>query len=554
MLCGCLLGCSQREPADLILHRGRIYPFAIDSAPAEAVAVRSGRIVYVGRNSGVTAYRGRETRIVDLGGRVVLPGLHDTHVHPRGGIHLSECPLDGLDTRAEVLDSVRRCAAAQPGKPWIRGRGWQLPLFPAANPRREWLDSAVPDRPVYLVAADGHSAWVNSKALAAAGVTRRTPDPPNGRIERSPDGEPSGTLRESAMALVDRHVPPWTAQEIRDGLAQGLALANKVGVTTVHEASASPALLAGYAALDSADQLTARVIAAIYVDPLGGLAQVDSLRAWRGRYGGRGRFRATAAKIFADGVIEAGTAALLTPYVGGTSRGTLNLTRTAMDSLVTALDAAGFQVHVHAIGDGAVRQTLDALAAARRVNGPRDARPIIAHLQLIHPDDLPRFARLGVIPSFQMLWAQEDQYITELTVPVLGPERSARLYPIGSLARAGARLAAGSDWSVTSINPFEAMQVAITRRSVEDALPGDPWLPDERIDLATALRAYTFNGAWAAFDEATNGTLEIGKAADLIVLDQDPHRIPPVRLHRIRVLLTVVDGREMWRDPSLAGP
>jgi predicted amidohydrolase YtcJ len=547
-----LVACSRLEPADLLLRHGRIYPFAIDSARAEAIAIRGGRILYVGTDAGAESYRGRNTKVIDLGGRPVLPGFHDTHMHPRGGISLAECPLDRLSARDALLDSVRVCASSHADQPWIRGRGWELPVFPGANPRKEWLDSAVPDRPAYLAAADGHSAWVNSRALALAQVTRATPDPPNGRIERDPAGNPTGTLRESAMDLVARHIPPRSPAEIRDGIVRGLALANQVGITTVHEASADTSLLAAYADLDSTGRLSARVVAAMTVTPLAGADQVETLRAWRSRFAGRERFRPAAAKIFVDGVIEAKTAVLLEPYRDGSGAlGTPNFTQPGLDSIVTALDAAGFQVHAHAIGDGAVRMILDALAQARRLNGPRDARPIIAHLELIHPDDLPRFAKLGVVASVQPLWAWADTYITGLTIPVLDSARAARLYPIGSLARAGATVAAGSDWPVSSLNPFEAMQVALTRRAPDDSVGGPSWLPDERVDLPTMLRAYTINGAWAAGDEATNGTLEVGKAADLIVLDRDPQSIPVRLLHQTRVLLTLVEGREVWRDTGL---
>jgi predicted amidohydrolase YtcJ len=280
------------------------------------------------------------------------------------------------------------------------------------------------------------------------------------------------------------------------------------------------------------------------------VAQVDSLRAWRARYTGPHYFVPRAAKIFVDGVIEARTAAMLIPYLGGTDRGEPNLSPEALDSLAAALDAAGFQIHVHAIGDRAVRMTLDALEFAGRHNGARDARPIIVHMEVIDSLDIPRFASLGVIPSFQPLWAAADTYITEMTEPILGPDRSRWLYPIGSVARTGAHLAAGSDWSVSSMNPFEAIQVAITRRA-PDAAAGPAWLPQQTVDLATMLRAYTTGGAYAAFDDATNGTLEVGKDADLIVLDRDIHRIPVTEIHSIRVLLTLLDGKEVWRDRSL---
>ena len=543
--------CSRTDPADLVLRHGVIYPDAGDSGTVETLAVRDGLIVFAGNDRDARSFIGDRTEVLELAGRMVLPGFHDTHVHPSGGIALAECTLDDLGSREAILDSVGRYAASHPDLPWIRGRGWQLPVFPDANPRKEWLDGIVPDRPVYLSAADGHSAWVNSRALALAGITRETKDPPNGRIERDGvTGEPTGTLRESATDLVERLLPARTPEEVRAGLVRALAMANELGITTVHEANAGPELLQAYATLDSAGRLGTRVVAAMQIDPKAGTAQVDSLRAWRGRYPGTRYFAPRAAKIFADGVIEAKTAALLAPYQGSEERGEPNLSPAAMDTLVAALDAAGFQVHIHAIGDRAVRMSLDAFEFARRHNGPRDARPMIAHLELIDPADIPRFASLGVISSFQPLWAFADSYITGLTEPVLGPERSRWLYPIGSVVKAGGRLAAGSDWSVSSMNPFEAIQVAVTRRA-PDSPPGPAWIPEERVDLPTMLRAYTSGGAYAAGEEASNGTLEVGKAADLIVLDRNLYRIPVTQVHSAQVLLTLVDGRTVWRDRSL---
>jgi predicted amidohydrolase YtcJ len=545
-----IAACGGDDPADLVLRHGTIYPMAGDTGTVETLAIRHGRIVYAGTDAGARTYIGDRTTQIELDDRVVLPGFHDTHMHPISGIGLTEPTLGELDTREAILDSVGRYTAGHPEQPWIRGAGWQLPVFPGANPRKEWLDQIVPDRPVYLRAADGHSAWVNSKALEIAGVTRDTKDPVNGRIERDPaTGEPSGTLRESAMDLVARHLPARTQAEIQAGVRRALAMANAFGITSVHEANAGPELLQAYAALDSAGQLSARVVAAMETDPQVGISQVDLLRAWRGRYAGTRYFSPRAAKIFADGVIEAKTAALLEPYLGGGGRGEANLSPQAMDSLVAALDAAGFQVHVHAIGDRAVRMTLDAFEHARQHNGPRDARPIIAHLELIDPADIPRFTALGVIPSFQPLWAYADQYITQLTEPMLGQARSRWLYPIGSLAKAGARLSAGSDWSVSSMNPLEAIQVAITRRA-PDSAAGPAWIPEETVDLRSMLSAYTIGGAYAAGEESSNGSLEVGKAADLIVLDRNLYRIPTTEIHSARVLLTLLDGREVFRDQT----
>jgi len=550
-LLGNLAGCGTNRPADLVLLNGAIHARAGDTVSVEALAVRDGLIVYAGSSAGAEASIGEGTRVIDLAGKMVLPGFHDTHMHPRGGLGLAEPRLDDLESREAILDSVRRYAAGHPELAWIRGRGWQLPVFPGANPRKEWLDSVAGDRPGYLSAADGHSAWVNSRALALAGITRETPDPPNGRIERDPrTGEPSGTLRESATGLVARHLPRRTTREIEAGLRRALAMANGFGITSLYDADADPELLAGYAALDSAGLLTARVIAALSTDPRAGPLQVDSLRAWRGRYAGTRYFSPRAAKIFVDGVIEAGTAALLAPYQGGTGSGEPTLSPGALDTLVAALDAAGFQVHTHAIGDRAVRMSLDAFAFARRHNGPRDARPMIAHLELIDSADIARFAAQGVVPSFQPLWAYADSYIRDLTEPVLGPARSRWLYPIASVSRAGAPLAAGSDWPVSSMNPLLAVQVAITRRP-PDTTTGPAWLPEQRVTLATILTAYSEGGAWAAGEESRTGTLEVGKAADLIVLDRNLYRIPPVEIHSVKVLLTLLDGREVWRDPAM---
>lgn len=545
-----LAGCRAVEPADLVLRNAAVYTMAAPER-AQAVAIRGGLIAFVGADAGADRYVGATTEVLDLGGRMVLPGFHDTHVHPAGGIAMRECNLDGLD-RLAIIDSIGRCAAAAPAAAWIRGRGWDLPAFPGGNPRREWLDSLVPGRPAFFEAADGHSAWVNSRALAVAGVGRDTPDPPNGRIERDPrTGEPSGTLRESAMALVERHLPPYTAAERREGLKRALTLANSLGITTLHDASTSPEMLEAWAGLDRAGELTARVIASQYVSPGLGMEQVDSLAAWRDRFAGAAYFRPAAAKFFADGVIEAKTAALLAPYVGSRDAGTPNFRPGQLDSLVAAVDARGIRIHIHAIGDRGIRMALDAIEHARRVNGARDNRPILAHIQLFDPADIPRFRALGVVASFQPLWAFADAYITDLTEPVLGPERSRWLYPIASLARSGAVVAAGSDWTVSSMNPLEAVQVAVTRRSPADTAAGPAWIPEEVVDLTTILRAYTVNGAWAAGDESRTGTLEPGKAADIVVLDRDLYAIPAHQIGRARVLLTLLDGKAVFRDRVL---
>ncbi len=532
------------SPAELILDRASVYTLDKSQPWAEAVAIAQGKIVYVGASPGVAKFRGKNTNVIDLAGKMVLPGFHDSHVHlVTGGIELEQCNLNGLATREEILAQIRDYAVAHPEKSWIVGGGWDLPVFPEANPTKEDLDGVVRDRPAYLSAADGHSAWVNSRALEIAGVSPATPDPENGRIERIPgSSEPSGTLRESAMRLVGRFVPESTIEEYESGLRAGLALANRFGITSIIEASADDSILRAYEAADRSGRLTVRVLASIHVDTDKGIEQIEDLvakmRKFRGQY-----LRATAAKIFADGVIESHTAALLESYIDRPGdRGKPLLEQAAFDRLAINLDKAGFQIHIHAIGDRAVRMSLDALEAAREANGPRDSRHHIAHLELIHPADIPRFQALGVVANFQPLWAYPDLYITKLTEPILGPERSRRLYPIGSLVRSGAMVVGGSDWSVSSLNPLVAIQVAVTRRDPEDSA-GAAWLPEELIDLPTALAAYTINGADLGHQEEITGSIETGKAADLVVLDRNLFEIPSTEIHQVKVRMTLLEGK-----------
>ncbi len=541
-------GTSDVEHADLVL-RGGVVRTMDDAIPeASAVAVRAGRIVYVGDEEGVDAFVGEDTEVVELAGRMVLPGFHDTHVHPAsGGIELGDCDLNQAETRADVVGTVQACADRAPAGSWVRGGGWQLPIFPDGAPTRELLDSLVPDKPAYLSSADGHSAWVNSRALEVAGVVATTPDPPpDGVIVRRPDGTPQGTLRESAMGLVGRYVPPHTAEEVRAGLERGLAMARSFGITTVHEASADESFVRAYAEAERSGELTARVIVSLRVDPARGAAQVAELAALRDRYAGR-LVQPRAAKIFLDGVIEGGTAALLEPYVDRPGwRGELNVPADTLPKLVAALDQAGFKVHVHAIGDRAIRAALDAIEHRRAQDGGAGPRHILAHIQLFDPADIPRFAELGVVASFQPLWAYEDSYIRDLTEPRLGPARSRWLYPIGSLARSGAIVAAGSDWSVSSMNPLLAMETAVRRVNPRLAA-GEPWLEEEIVSLEQIVRAYTVAGALAADMEAETGSVTVGKLADLVVLERDLFTIDPTEVSDVAVDLTVLEGRIVYR-------
>jgi predicted amidohydrolase YtcJ len=535
------------DAADLVLRRAAVYTVDAARSWAAAVAIRDGRIVYVGSDSLPPGLVGPTTEVVDLRGKMVLPAFQDGHVHPIGsGIELAECTLDDLTTANSIADSIRACARAHPDRAWVRGGGWQLPVFKDANPSKLLLDRAVPDRPAILYAADGHSAWVNSKALTLAGITRQTPDPPNGRIERDPQtGEPGGTLREDAVSLVSRIVPARTDAELAAGLRRAQELANRFGITTVFSGATDEAGLRAYAAADSQGTLTLRVVAALSLgDPLPD-SMLPKLRELRARFAGP-RVRPSAVKLYADGVIESRTAALLAPYrdrKGDSGKAIYD--PAALKDLAVALDRDGFQIHVHAIGDRAIRMTLDAFAFARARNGAHDARHAITHLELIDPADVPRFRALGVIANFQPLWANGDEYLTKLTEPALGPGRARWLYPIASVVRSGAVVSGGSDWSVSSLNPLDAIETGVTHRPPGDAAQ-PPWNPAERVDLATMIALYTINAAYANHMERETGSIEAGKLADLIVLDRNLFEVPAGEIHTVRVLRTLLEGKTIF--------
>jgi predicted amidohydrolase YtcJ len=542
-----------RAGADVVLRGGAIYTMDAVRSWAEAMAIKGDKIAYVGAASGLEEHVGPRTRVVDLQGRMVLPAFQDAHIHPiSGGIGYLSCALFNLEAKEAYVKAVAEYAAKHPEAAWIRGDGWSLDAFaPTGIPDRRLLDRVVPDRPVYLESSDGHSAWVNSKALQIAGITRDTPDPAGGRIDRDPKtGEPAGSLQDSAMDLVSRHAPPYTPQERLAGVRYALKMLNGYGITSFQDASAGTESLEAYRTLDEEGELTARVVASLWWERDKGEEQVPGMIALRKKFT-RGRLRATTVKIMQDGVMEVQTAAVLKPYVG--KPGGLGLTMidpAALKRYVTRLDKEGFQVHFHAIGDAAIRHCLDAVEDTRRANGDRDARHHISHLELFHPADIPRFRQLGVVANFQPLWAYADGYIKDLTLPFLDPERARWLYPIGSLLRSGAVVAFGSDWSVSSANPLEEIEVAVTRMGWNGQTK-EPFIPEERIDLRDALAAFTINAAYVNFQDDRTGSIEPGKLADLIVLDKNLFNLKPEQISEAKVLLSLLGGKPVHGDWSL---
>ena len=544
-----LFACANQKepPADLVIRSSTIYTAAgLDSTAiiSGAIAIRGNRIIYVGPDRGVEPLIGAETEVIDGAGGLVTPGFIDSHAHPNSGVELNACDLTNDSTPAGVLATVRACARVNPNVRWIRGTGWQLPVFKEGNPSAAMLDEVVADRPAYLTAADGHSAWVNSRAIELAGLSLTTPDPVDGRIERDGKGAPSGTLRESAMLLVSRLLPAFTREEYIASFTDALEMASSFGITALTDANADSVMLEAYRWMDSAGTLPVRISAAQDLGANPRPSIVERVKRWRDRYQGR-LLAANSAKIYLDGVIEAHTAALLEPYLdrSGTG-GEPNLNQETLDTLVGALSGAGVQIHVHAIGDRAIRMALNAFE--RTGSNGRRGRHQIAHLELIDSADIHRFNDLGVIANFQPLWAFDDPYIVDLTIPRVGQRRARWLYPIRSMVASGAVVVAGSDWSVSSMNPLEGIQVGTTRHAL-DAGPGDGWIPEERASLPSLLQAYTANGAFARFSDSTTGTLEVGKLADLVLLDADLFTLSHHRLSTARVVLTVMDGRVRYR-------
>jgi hypothetical protein len=549
-------------PADLVFVNGAVYTVDQSRPWVRAVAVRGGRIVAVGDDDDVGEHTGRDTEVVDLRGRMLLPGFQDAHVHPpSGGLEMLRCNLSDAYTREEYERLVAEYAHANPDVEWITGGGWWMDAFPGGNPPRDALDRIVPDRPVFLPSRDGHSAWVNARALELAGVTRDTADPADGVIVRGPDGEPWGTLHEGAMDLVERLVPEPTTDDWLDGLRLAQGYLHSLGITAWQDAivglDSSYRTFEAYVRFAREGSLTARVVGALWWDRRRGDDQLDELVEARER-GRVGRFVPTSVKIMQDGVLENFTGGLLAPYLDAEGHPTENRGKSFVDperlkDHVTRLDAEGFQVHFHAIGDRAVREALDAVEAAREANGPNDLRHHIAHIQVIHPSDLPRFAELGVVANAQPLWAVLDGQMRHLTIPFLGPERSGRQYPFASLARAGAALAGGSDWSVSSPDPLAEIHMAVNRvapaeyreRLGEEGVR-EVFLPDERLDLAAAVRMFTLGSAYVNHLDDVAGSIEIGKYADLVVLDRNVFELPSSEILRAKVLLTLVEGERAF--------
>jgi predicted amidohydrolase YtcJ len=549
LIAGLIVG-AQREdlngPVDIIITNGRVYTGA-GRELAEAVAIRGNKILRVGSNREVKRLRRAQTVTVDAHGAAVLPGFNDSHTHLlSGGLGFFELDLSGATTPDAVKTAISGYVEAHPDRQWIVGRGWYYEPF-SGLPTRQQLDALVPDRPAYLTAYDGHTGWANSRALTEAGITRKTRSPKNGTIVKDPrTGEPTGALEENAMDLMEAVQPRPSRDRQLQAIRDAVAYAQKNGVTSVQNASGSPEELDLYGTLRASGSLDLRIYAALSAGSVLSESDAERLDAVRKAYPDDPLLKTGAVKLIVDGVVESHTAALLAPYADKTTTGRPNYSTAELNRVVTMLDRRGWQVLIHAIGDRGVRMALDAFEVAQAANPPpaRGRRHRIEHIETIDPADLPRFAKLGVIASFQPYHGSPGPGQMDLWLKNLGEERAAHGWLYGSLLRTGAHLAFGSDWPVVTLDPRYGLHVATTRTS-PDGLPEGGWLPEERLTLEQALDAYGSGAAWASFDDQRKGRLDAGMLADIVVLTTDIFA-PDVKLLDANVALTIFDGRIVY--------
>ena len=543
------------KPADEVYVNGRFYTVDAQRSWAEAVAISDGRFVYVGDHDGVQAYIGEETKVSDVAGKMVMPGLHDMHMH---GVHgalgkLFHCKFPFTSSVEEIAEAVGAFAAANPHEAWVVGGAWLMSI--AGEIDKAILDAVVPDRPVFLWDAGNHNAWVNSKALEVAGITRETPNPSDGIIGRDKHGNPTGLLLEGAAIRAWRHVPERTDEEHQQAILWLADTLNQLGITSIKEAAVDRATMRAYKALNDAGKLNLRVgchflwLTAFLADP----DDLEPLLNDRHQYAGD-RVQVEFLKLFLDGVPVARTAAMLKPYTGDDPathdpHALLLVDPETLKEVLIRFDREGLLVKMHATGDASLRAALDAIEAARLFNGDSGIGHEIAHPQNVSSADLPRFAQLGAVPDLcPILWHPSRN--KELNVKAaVGAERVERSWPIGSYHRSGAHLIAGTDWPAMAPTPnnWLGMQTMITREDPTGAVLGK--LGDgEEIDLATAIEIYTINGAKAARHADRVGSIEVGKSADFIILDRNLFEISPHDIGRTQVLKTVLDGQTVWQQ------
>jgi len=542
-----------KNVADTIILHGRIYTLDSKQPWAQALAIRADKIVAVGDDVTIGKFRGPDTKVIDAAGQLVLPGFVDCHIHfMDGALSLGRVNLDGAKDVAEIQQRLREYAAKHPGNDWLLGRGWDYAMFgSAALPDKKYLDELFPDRPVFLEGYDGHTYWANSKALSLAGITRDTPDPPNGIIVRDPaTHEATGALKEAAHNLVAKAAPELTRAERLDALRAGIHWADENGLTRVHSAGGDFPQLALYDELRSHGELTLRFYIAYFMDPPEMRPQdVDAIEAARKKYHDDW-IDTDAVKFMVDGVIESHTAAMIEPYSDDPSlKGKLFWDPAKYSSAIAELDKLGLQLFTHAIGELGVRTALDAYQHAEEVNHTSDRRPRIEHIETIKAADISRFGKLGVIASMQPLHSYPDADTLDVWARNAGPDRASRAWSWKSIADAGGRYAFGSDWPVVTLNPWYGLQTAVTRQTREGT-PEKGFVPSQRLTVAQAVEGYTLGAAFAGRREKTEGSLEKGKLADLIIVSQNIFEIDPHKISETKVRTTIVGGKVVYQSDA----
>ena len=538
-------------PIDLMVVNGRVFTADGSGDLAEAVAVQGNRIVHVGSTREVLRLRRPQTEVIDAGGNAVVPGFNDAHLHfLSGGLGLTQINLLDANTVDEIAETVRDWAERHPDSEWVRGRGWYYQPFAGGLPTRQMLDAVVPDRPAYLTAYDGHTGWANSLALERAGITHDTPDPPNGVIEKDPrTGEPTGVLKETAMGLVTRVLPQASRDDRLNAIRSAIEAAHRLGVTSVQNASGSPEEFALYDEIRRDGHLAVRVYSAISVGPDASEEDFDRYDEVRLQYADDPLFKTGMIKLMLDGVIEGHTGAMLAPYSNRPeTAGEPRFSQERLNEVVRELDRRGWQLMIHAIGDGAVRMALDALEHAADVNPEpeRGRRHRIEHIETIDPADIPRFAELGVAASYQPYHGVPSPEGGDVWSANIGPERASRGWIFASIERAGGRLVFGSDWPVVSMDPRLGLHVAVNRTTL-DGEPEGGAPPEERLDLPSAIQAYTREGAWASFDDQRKGMIAPDMLADMVILSRRLFDEPSTSLLDAQVDVTIFDGKVVYR-------
>ena len=544
---------SSGHHADKVFINGSIHTFNQELTVVTAIAIQDGLITLVGTNEEINRSIGETTEVIDLKGKMMMPSFHDAHSHPVwSGVDQLKCVVSESYDIDIMQAQLKECLSSELTKEtgWIVGTQLNIGVFPSGNVDKSFLDKISKDIPIYVDAEDGHNGVANSKALELAGVFKETPNPENGIIEKDPvTGEPSGTLREpSAMNLVKSIMPKDSDGLYDKGLYFAQDLAHSFGITASIAAAVGERHMAAYKRAADRGELELRIITCLeFGDTLFAqdAATFEEVYRNRAQYS-HPRINVDCIKIFIDGVLEGQTGAVLQPYLGTNNYGQLYLEQEVLNATVTRFDSENIQIHTHAIGDRAVRSTLDAFEYALSMNGRTDNRHHISHLQMIDEEDIPRFSELGVAANFQAAWALPDEYITEINTPELGIERVNRMYPIGSVFRANGLIVGGSDWAVSTMNPLVAIETAVRRQDPDDRVSG--FLnKNESIDLTEILKAYTINAAYLMHREEYTGSIEVGKAADLIILERNLYNIPVDEISEVKVLQTLLEGKTVFR-------